>query len=205
MFEQNNLAINLPSPAAAYLGLARDEAALPDAAERAALELEVCGPQRRPFWDWMWARLAARKRRAARHGGTPHLPGSRAATRSGKRATLAAPKRQRALTETQLEPLRLALGEDLDSLAVEGTAFFALQSCCNHSCAPNAAAEGDPSGEARLVAARRIAKGEEVTISYVEEKGVGLEERRAALGAYGFECGCDRCAAEARAAGAGAV
>ncbi|GBF89127.1 hypothetical protein Rsub_01844 [Raphidocelis subcapitata] len=140
MFEQNNLAINLPSPAAAYLALPRNEAALPDAAERAALELE-------------------------------------------------------------LEPLRLALGDDLHSLAVEGTAFFALQSCCNHSCAPSAAAEGDPCGEARLVAARRIAAGEEVTISYVEEEGVGLEERRAALAAYGFECRCGRCEADALAAG----
>lgn len=42
MFEQNNLALNIPSPAEVYFGLARDESAIPDAAERAALEAQVC-------------------------------------------------------------------------------------------------------------------------------------------------------------------
>ena len=107
----------------------------------------------------------------------------------------------------QLEPLRLALGEDLEGLSIEGTAFYALQSCCNHSCEPAAAAEGGPSGAARILALRRIATGEEVTLSYIQEEGAGLEARRAALAAYGFVCRCGRCEAEALAgelaAGAG--
>lgn len=32
---------------------------------------------------------------------------------------------------------------------LQGTGFFALQSCMNHSCEPNAATEGEPSGEVR--------------------------------------------------------
>jgi hypothetical protein len=86
-------------------------------------------------------------------------------------------------------------------VSVEGTAFYSLQSCCNHSCAPSAGAEGDPSGAARLVALRRLAAGEEVTLSYIDEEGAGLAERRAALGAYGFVCRCARCEAEELAAG----
>lgn len=51
-------------------------------------------------------------------------------------------------------------------------------------------------GEVHILAARDIAAGEEVVISYIEEEGVGLEERRGALGEYGFVCRCERCEAE---------
>jgi hypothetical protein len=46
MFEQNNLALNVPCPAEVYFGALQDEALVPDAAERAALEQKVgrsCG------------------------------------------------------------------------------------------------------------------------------------------------------------------
>jgi hypothetical protein len=43
--------------------------------------------------------------------------------------------------------------------APQGTAFYALQSCANHSCAPNAAADGDVSGAALLIAETDIEPG----------------------------------------------
>ncbi|KAI8466324.1 MAG: hypothetical protein J3K34DRAFT_485005 [Monoraphidium minutum] len=73
----------------------------------------------------------------------------------------------------------------------------------NHCCAPNAInyplhlAGGRPPMVVR--AARAIAAGEEVTISYFgAEQLTPLAARRAALrAAFGFDCGCTRCAGEA--------
>jgi len=53
------------------------------------------------------------------------------------------------------------------------------------------------------VALRRIEEGEEVVISYIEEEGAGLGERRERLAEYGFVCRCARCEAEEAAAGVG--
>jgi hypothetical protein len=47
--------------------------------------------------------------------------------------------------------------------------------------------------------------GEEITISYIEEEELEVEERRAALAGYGFTCGCERCSAEALAREVAAV
>lgn len=54
----------------------------------------------------------------------------------------------------------------------QGTAFYRLQSCANHSCVPTALAlkgPDDDSGVAVLRASRPLAAGEEVTISYIDE------------------------------------
>jgi hypothetical protein len=142
--QQNNLALNIPSPAERYFGLPLDAEALPDPAERAALA-------------------------------------------------------------RQQKPLRDALGDELEA-SIEGTAFYALQSCCNHACNPSAAAEGEPSGAAQIIALRDIPKGGEVTLSYVELDGCdGFKERRAALRGYGFECACELCQADELAARASAA
>ena len=83
---------------------------------------------------------------------------------------------------------------------MQGTAFFALQSCANHSCVPTAAIEGESSGEACILALRDIKPGQEVTISYIDvedsKTGVplGYRERRRMLKDYGFECDCELCA-----------
>jgi len=47
MFEQNNLALNIPSPARVYLGLCESEEAPLAAADRAALRAQVRGQRRR--------------------------------------------------------------------------------------------------------------------------------------------------------------
>lgn len=62
-------------------------------------------------------------------------------------------------------PLLDALGESYDA-GCEGSAFYALQSCLNHSCGPNAHAfkrDGrDTDGAAVILAKRSVAAGEEV-------------------------------------------
>ncbi|KAK9805419.1 hypothetical protein WJX73_003394 [Symbiochloris irregularis] len=93
-----------------------------------------------------------------------------------------------------LDPLREQLGDAYDQ-PCEGTAFYSLQSCINHSCDPNAHAMKGPEdldGSAVLLAKRGINAGEEITISYIDES-MEYEDRRVALLDYGFECRCVRC------------
>ncbi|KAK7324781.1 hypothetical protein VNO77_28620 [Canavalia gladiata] len=95
------------------------------------------------------------------------------------------------------QPILDALGEDY-SICCQGTAFFPLQSCLNHSCCPNAKAfkrDEDKDGQATIIALSSICKGEEITISYVDED-LPLEERQASLADYGFRCRCPKCIEE---------
>ena len=95
-------------------------------------------------------------------------------------------------------PLLAALGDE-EVPACEGTAFYALQSCINHSCSPNAHAmkrDGqDEDGAAVILAKRDIVAGEELTISYIDEAG-GVNDRAKQLAEYGFVCQCSRCRRE---------
>lgn len=84
--------------------------------------------------------------------------------------------------------------------ALQGTAFYALQSCINHSCQPNAAAECLASGQMVVTALAPIPAGGEVLLSYIDEEGAAYEERQAMLADYGFVCRCERCNAEELAA-----
>ena len=84
---------------------------------------------------------------------------------------------------------------DTDELCVEGTAFYAVQSCVNHSCQPNAEAlrsGDDPNSFAVIVAVQDILAGDEVTISYIDES-LPYGERQEALQDYGFVCCCPLC------------
>ena len=68
-------------------------------------------------------------------------------------------------TSAYAEALLEGLGESYDA-SCEGSGFYALQSCCNHSCAPNAHAfkryGQDTDGSAVILAKRDIRAGEEV-------------------------------------------
>nr|XP_016436451.1 PREDICTED: histone-lysine N-methyltransferase ATXR2-like [Nicotiana tabacum] len=100
--------------------------------------------------------------------------------------------------EQTTKPILDALGDDY-SICCQGTAFFPLQSCMNHSCRPNAKAfkrEEDRDGQATIIALQPIAKGEEITISYIDED-LPFEERQALLADYGFRCRCSKCLEEA--------
>ncbi|XWS54312.1 hypothetical protein CRYUN_Cryun10bG0079500 [Craigia yunnanensis] len=104
------------------------------------------------------------------------------------------PYPQKKEAEKITRPYLDALGDDY-SICCQGTAFFPLQSCMNHSCCPNAKAfkrEEDRDGQATIIALRPICKGEEVTISYIDED-LSFEERQALLVDYGFRCRCTRC------------
>ncbi|XP_051126295.1 histone-lysine N-methyltransferase ATXR2 isoform X2 [Andrographis paniculata] len=107
------------------------------------------------------------------------------------------PCSQKKEAEKITKPFLDALGEDY-SIPCQGTAFFPVQSCMNHSCNPNAKAfkrEEDRDGQASIIALRRILKGEEITISYIDEDRP-YAERQELLADYGFRCGCPRCIEE---------
>ncbi|TYJ98309.1 histone-lysine N-methyltransferase ATXR2 isoform X2 [Cucumis melo var. makuwa] len=77
---------------------------------------------------------------------------------------LSSPHKERA--EEITRPLLDALGDSY-SICCQGTAFFPLQSCMNHSCYPNAKAfkrEEDRDGQATIIAVRPIHPGEETKI-----------------------------------------
>ncbi|KAJ6853371.1 histone-lysine N-methyltransferase ATXR2 [Iris pallida] len=99
--------------------------------------------------------------------------------------------------EKLTRPFLDALGDDY-SVCCEGTAFFPLQSCMNHSCCPNAKAfkrDEDRDGKAVIIALQPISKGEEITISYIDED-LPYGERQALLADYGFRCTCEKCSDE---------
>ncbi|KAL3682027.1 hypothetical protein R1sor_000049 [Riccia sorocarpa] len=107
------------------------------------------------------------------------------------------PAEQSAEAAKITRPFLDALGSEYATYC-NGTGFFALQSCVNHSCRPNAKAfkrDEDKDGAAVLLATKSIRKGEEITISYIDENG-SLEERQAMLADYGFTCSCPRCVEE---------
>lgn len=104
------------------------------------------------------------------------------------------PDAEKEETEEITRPFLDALGDEYSDCC-QGTAFFPLQSCMNHSCCPNAKAfkrEEDRDGQAVIIALRRISKNEEVTISYIDEE-LPYKERQALLADYGFSCKCSKC------------
>lgn len=104
------------------------------------------------------------------------------------------PDAEKDKAEEITRPFLDALGDEYSDCC-QGTAFFPLQSCMNHSCCPNAKAfkrEEDRDGQAVIIALRRISKNEEVTISYIDEE-LPYEERQALFADYGFTCKCPKC------------
>mmetsp|Transcript_4470 Transcript_4470/g.28487 ORF Transcript_4470/g.28487 Transcript_4470/m.28487 type:complete len:477 (-) Transcript_4470:337-1767(-) len=102
------------------------------------------------------------------------------------------PERSKAMQITQ--PMLDALDKAYDE-PCSGSAFYAVHSCLNHSCDPNTAAllpENDGEAQAIIQCLKPIAKGEELTISYID-LDAGWEERQEMLADYGFHCCCNRC------------
>jgi hypothetical protein len=81
------------------------------------------------------------------------------------------------------------------AMCIQGTAFYALQSCSNHSCDPLALPEGEATGQMSLLALTDIVPGQEITISYIDES-LSYKDRQKALRDYGFRCVCDKCIRE---------
>uniref|UniRef100_A0A6I8PF93 Protein-lysine N-trimethyltransferase SMYD5 n=2 Tax=Ornithorhynchus anatinus TaxID=9258 RepID=A0A6I8PF93_ORNAN len=86
-------------------------------------------------------------------------------------------------------------------LNCEGSGLYVLQSCCNHSCVPNAEASfPDDDSLLHLTALEDIGAGEEICISYLDrcQRGRSRHSRRRILREnYLFVCSCPKCVAEA--------
>ena len=105
------------------------------------------------------------------------------------------PDTDRTVVQVMLQPLLAELDIHTEEAGVEGTAFYALQSCINHSCQPNAHAlrsDDDANSNAVILAKQDISSGTEITISYIDET-LSSQERQAALQDYGFTCHCPLC------------
>ena len=84
-----------------------------------------------------------------------------------------------------------------------GAGLFTLQSCFNHSCRPNCFVRFGRDSEVALVTKRPVRVGEQLTITYINELYLALEnvtQRRDRLAPYMFECACERCISEAATA-----
>lgn len=101
--------------------------------------------------------------------------------------------------------------QHLDSILTNGVTIYGktsssvslamglLKDFCriNHSCLPNCFSGYNPTTGMRIVSARPIAKGEEITFSYINNID-RLEQRRKKLREnYYFDCGCQKCVQEA--------
>ena len=94
------------------------------------------------------------------------------------------------------DDVKQALEENLvESDTCEGTGFYAILSCANHSCNANASIECKESSKITLTAQERIVKGNEICINYIGED-LDLQEREEALRDYGFVCQCLSCTSE---------
>ncbi|KAI5808154.1 hypothetical protein DFH27DRAFT_598952 [Peziza echinospora] len=79
-----------------------------------------------------------------------------------------------------------------------GNLFDPLAALINHSCAPNCVLEFC-GREVVVTCIRPVRVGEELTFSYIDEKGKGLEERRRELEErWFFLCRCEKCLEEER-------
>ena len=109
-----------------------------------------------------------------------------------------ADEKQKMAILPQTQPFLDALDVNYD-IPCLGTALFALQSNCNHDCDPNCHPfkdETDINGSCVLVARKPIQKGDELTISYLEDDQLDWSRRQDALSDYGFVCKCARCESE---------
>ncbi|MEW5302786.1 MAG: hypothetical protein WDW36_005534 [Sanguina aurantia] len=121
------------------------------------------------------------------------------------------PEEEKAAAQAVTQPFLDILDAEYCTPA-EGSGFYALQSCANHSCRPNAQVRG-PCGHSNSAAwptqhadtphrgvgstmlthhIEASGRGDEVTVSYIDE-GLSYKARRKALLDYGFECCCEKC------------
>ncbi|XP_056646158.1 histone-lysine N-trimethyltransferase SMYD5 [Diorhabda sublineata] len=84
-----------------------------------------------------------------------------------------------------------------DFLNNEGVALYRLQSCCNHSCDPNAVVKFmNNNHRLSLVALKDIEEGEEICISYLDDCVLTKSRHsrcKELMNNYLFVCRCDRC------------
>lgn len=96
----------------------------------------------------------------------------------------------------EMSKLNVSALDFTSTISFQGTGYFPLVCCANHSCKPNAKATrrtgNDIGQDVCLMAVRNIRKGEEVFITYIDAT-MSLEDRTTALEDYGFTCTCELC------------
>jgi len=118
-----------------------------------------------------------------------------------KTAELLFIKCKKGFNEEKLKYLRILRtnGINIDDEGIR-TCVFPQFSLLNHSCAPNAVrnVEDEETGDLKVIAARDIAKGEEITIKYFSQEIAALkrEKRLEKLVNWGFTCNCEICSLE---------
>lgn len=78
---------------------------------------------------------------------------------------------------------------------VTGRMVFPLASFFNHSCEPNCEVQYGPADVLKVVTSQTVEKGEELTISYVDEDASTASRQRHLLQDYHFQCSCAKCCA----------
>lgn len=81
------------------------------------------------------------------------------------------------------------------SIAGLGVGIYIVVSKLNHSCCPNCDIKFRDSS-AILVTERPLEAGEQLFISYVDDKLSRSQRRQLLRDGWGFECNCDRCSSE---------
>jgi hypothetical protein len=77
-----------------------------------------------------------------------------------------------------------------------GTGLYRTASMCNHSCSPNIEISSHENNRIIATSTRGIKKGEELTISYIDQSQTLKQRREELLKRYGFHCRCDKCRLE---------
>jgi tetratricopeptide (TPR) repeat protein len=82
----------------------------------------------------------------------------------------------------------------MSGLSAWGNGLFAIANSMNHSCEPNVAtASASNSHKITFLAIRPIKKGEELSISYIDETKPFPERQRILSESYAFTCQCEKC------------
>lgn len=95
------------------------------------------------------------------------------------------------------------IGDDMDRIIppLDGSAMYSTTCKMNHSCDPNVVVLyrshrwGEPL-VSHCVALREIEEGEELCISYINEKAPLEERQNDLMDNYGFQCACTKCVVE---------
>jgi SET domain-containing protein len=96
-----------------------------------------------------------------------------------------------------LQDIAAAASQSVDPNSSAGSAIYITASLLNHSCDPNVIVSF-PRGNATAVfsAARDVAAGEQLTISYMDSEQPVANRQEYLAFAYGFSCRCPRCIEE---------
>eukprot|EP01126_Amoeba_proteus_P000562 TRINITY_DN1015_c0_g3_i1.p1 TRINITY_DN1015_c0_g3~~TRINITY_DN1015_c0_g3_i1.p1 ORF type:complete len:360 (+),score=66.90 TRINITY_DN1015_c0_g3_i1:474-1553(+) len=77
---------------------------------------------------------------------------------------------------------------------IMGTGLFLIANSTNHSCSPNLFSTSSTNNYyVTMIAKRKIKKGEELTISYINEEMSYLDRQAKLKEMYFFECKCEKC------------